>query len=328
MLQQTQVKTVIPYYRRFLETFPTFRDLAQAPLDLILKRWEGLGYYSRARNLRSLAKTLAEQGRKTLPDTFEELMKLPGIGRYTAGAVLSIAFSKDYPVVDGNVQRVLCRYFGIRQNVAHPDVQRKLWDLAGQLLVKGEASDFNQALMELGALVCTPKNPLCTSCPLRKTCKARQLGIQEKLPVKTKKKPLPHVQIGAGVIWRNKQILISQRPVKGLLGGLWEFPGGKVEKYETISNCVQREIQEELGVRVRVGKRLAAVDHAYSHFKITLHVHHCDYLSGRPQKLGVQDFRWVKPADLKRFAFPAANQPIIDLLTAPDKAQTARQGAS
>jgi len=212
------------------------------------------------------------------------------------------------------VQRVLARFFGIRENIALPPVRRGLWELAGALLIKGSAGTFNQALMELGALVCVPQNPDCPRCPLRKNCTARRMGLENEIPVKTKKAPVPRYQIGAGVIWKGDQLLISQRPLKGLLGGLWEFPGGKQEPGESLAQCVRREIKEELGVEVRVGKALARVDHAYTHFKITLHAYACRYLRGKPRPLGVRDWRWVKPAQLRRFAFPAANQPIIEKL--------------
>ena len=312
MLQQTQVKTVIPYYYRFLKQFPTFAALARAPIHRVLKAWEGLGYYSRARNLHALAKVVLKRKDKTLPSTYEELIEMPGIGRYTAGAVLSIAFKKDYPVVDGNVQRVLARYFGIREMVHKPEIVKRLWSLAEHNLPKGNASVYNQALMELGALICTPRDWRCSDCPLRKGCAAFRLNLQAEIPLKSKKPPVPHYHIGAGVIWKDEQLLISQRPMKGLLGGLWEFPGGKQEPGETLQECVRREIKEELDIDVKVGKLAAPpIDHAYSHFKITLHPHHCTYRSGQPKAIGVQDFRWVLPGDLKRFAFPAANQPII-----------------
>lgn len=326
MLQQTQVQTVIPYYRRWLKVFPTFGALAKAPLNKVLKQWEGLGYYSRARNLHSLAKTVIKQYKGKLPSTFAELKALPGIGRYTAGAVLSIAFNKDYPVVDGNVQRVLARYFGITQNVARPETQKQLWKLATSLVPAGRAGDYNQALMELGALICTPRNPNCPKCPVRSRCEALLHGQQTKIPIKTKKTSTPHFHIGAGVIWHHGKILISQRPLKGLLGGLWEFPGGKQEAGETLRETVRREIQEELGIQVEVGKKLVKVDHAYSHFKITLHAHDCAYLSGNVQNLGVMAWRWVKPHELTRFAFPAANQPIIRKLLG--KAQNVPAGDS
>jgi A/G-specific adenine glycosylase len=326
MLQQTQVQTVIPYYKRWVSTFPSFQVLAKMPLNKVLKAWEGLGYYSRARNLHALAKVVVQRHRGKLPSTFEELKALPGIGRYTAGAVLSIAFGKDYPVVDGNVMRVLARHFAIRKDITLPATQHELWELAGRLLPHGRAGTYNQALMELGATICTPKNPACPKCPVQSTCLARRQNIQNELPIKKKSGPTPHYTIGAGVVRHGDKILISQRPLNGLLGGLWEFPGGKKEPGESLKETVRREIQEELGIKVAVGKKLVEVDHAYSHFKITLHAHDCVYRSGKVQALGVRDWRWVRPQDLKRFAFPAANQPIIRKLLG--KAQSVRAGGS
>jgi len=314
MLQQTQVQTVIPYYHRFLKTFPSFQSLARAPLQRVLKLWEGLGYYSRARNLHALAKAVVRAHDGHLPSTYDELKALPGIGRYTAGAILSIAFDKDYPVVDGNVMRVLARYFAIRGDIRKPATQSEFWNLVEKLLPHGKAGDFNQAIMELGATICTPKNPTCPRCPLRHSCQARRQNLQDVLPVKKKAAATPHFHIGAGVVRRGDKILISQRPLKGLLGGLWEFPGGKQEPGESLRDTVRREIKEELGINIEVGKKLAEIDHAYSHFKITLHAHECAYRSGQVQALGVRAWRWVKPHELKRFAFPAANQPIIQKL--------------
>jgi A/G-specific adenine glycosylase len=324
MLQQTQVQTVIPYYRRWLKKFPTFRALAKAPLNKALKQWEGLGYYSRARNLQALSKVVMKQHGGRLPSTFDQLKSLPGIGRYTAGAVLSIAFEKHYPVVDGNVMRVLARYFLIREDITFTATQKHFWELAQRLVPRGRAGDYNQAVMELGATICTPRSPQCPACPVRKNCKARQLGLQEELPLKKKKSATPHFHIGAGVIWHEGKILISQRPLKGLLGGLWEFPGGKQERGESLRETVRREIEEELGIQVDVGRKLAEVDHAYSHFKITLHAHDCAYRSGKIQALGVMNWKWVRPLELSRFAFPAANQPIIRILLG--RVQTARAG--
>jgi A/G-specific adenine glycosylase len=326
MLQQTQVQTVIPYYHRFLKAFPTFESLAKAPIDRVLKLWEGLGYYSRARNLHTLAKVVRARLDKTLPRTFKDLIELPGIGRYTAGAVLSIAFDQDYPVVDGNVQRVLTRVYGITENVAKPETQKKLWSLAESLVPKGNACDYNQALMELGALICLPQNPLCKECPVFRRCWARKNRRQNELPVKHKKAPIPHRQVGAGVIWNKGRSLISRRPMKGLLGGLWEFPGGKQEPGEPIEETIRREIHEELGIEVAVGEKLAVVDHAYSHFKITLHTHACEYVNGTPKAIGVTMWKWVEPRELKKYAFPAANQVVLKKLLShpvPDKAQTA-----
>lgn len=312
MLQQTQVQTVVPYYHRFLEAFPTFEALAQAPLDRVLKLWEGLGYYARARNLHRLAQTVVQDFDSTLPSDFQTLRGLPGIGRYTAGAVASIAFRQDYPVVDGNVQRVFARYFAIDRNLNNPAEKEKLWSLAESLIPSGEAGDYNQALMELGATICTPQQPHCGLCPIRKGCQALRKNLQHTLPLKKKVKKIPHFDIGAGVIWRAGRILISQRPLKGLLGGLWEFPGGKKERGETLQQCIAREIQEELGVSVKVGHPFAKVKHAYSHFKITLHVHSCTYRSGTPRTIGCRAWKWIAPKELKKYAFPGANQPIIE----------------
>ncbi len=311
LLQQTQVTTVIPYYERFLAHFPTVQALAAAPLDDVLKTWEGAGYYARARNLHRAAKEIVEQYGGKLPDTVDELLKLPGIGRYTAGAIASIAFSRDAPILDGNVIRVLCRYFGIREDIRDNSTRDELWELSTELVPHGEASDFNQALMDHGATICTPRKPRCLLCPVMRGCVARQEGIQEQLPVKRKKKPNPHYIIGVGIIWKRGSILIQQRKPEGLLGGLWEFPGGKLEPGESLSDCVHREVKEELGIEVKVGEEFAAVDHGYTHFSITMHAFSCEYLSGRPRPVSATAYKWVKPGELEKYAFPAANRKII-----------------
>ena len=311
MLQQTQVDTVIPYYHRFLKRFPTFGALARAPLDAVLKHWEGLGYYSRARNLHALAKIVQKNHRGRLPEQPEALRALPGIGPYTAGALLSIAFNKNAAVLDGNVERVLARYFGLTQDLRTTKERKKLWALAESLVPPGEAGDYNQAVMELGATICTPRNPDCDACPVRIQCAARKRNLTELIPFKKAAKTVPHYQIGAGVIWKGDKLLISQRPLNGLLGGLWEFPGGKRKPSESMKACVRREIKEELDISVTVGAQMAQIDHAYSHFKITLHAHRCRYASGRPKPIGCRAWRWISPPELKKFAFPAANQPII-----------------
>jgi A/G-specific adenine glycosylase len=316
MLQQTQVDTVIPYYHRFLKAFPTFQALAKAPLGRVLKLWEGLGYYSRARNLHALARTVVKNHQGKLPRDPEALRALPGIGPYTAGAILSIAFNKDHAVLDGNVERVLARHFGWAHDLRTTQARKALWAKAESLVPAGDAGDYNQAVMELGALICSPRAPQCAICPASADCVARKKNLTDQIPFKRKTKAIPHHHIGAGVIWKGDKLLISQRPLNGLLGGLWEFPGGKQEPKESLAQCVAREIKEELNVRVSVGRKLAEIDHAYSHFKITLHAHHCRYLSGTPQPIGCRAWRWVSPTQLKNFAFPAANQPIIQHITA------------
>jgi A/G-specific adenine glycosylase len=316
MLQQTQAATVIPYFWRFTERFPTVQALAQAPLDDVLKLWEGLGYYARARNLhRAAHKVVAEFGGQ-LPDTVEELSRLPGIGRYTAGAIASLAFGRDAPVVDGNVKRVLCRLDAIRGDVRQPKIQNLLWNLAEANLPKGKAGRWNEAMMELGATICTPRSPQCNACPLAQVCRARALGVQDKLPARAASQRTPHYDVTAAVIRKRGRVLIAQRPLGGMLGGLWEFPGGKKKRGESLEECLRREIREELGVVIEVGQRVTQVQHAYTHFRITLHAFECRHVRGRPRALQVADWRWVTLDGLDLFAFAVTDRKIIKALRA------------
>jgi A/G-specific adenine glycosylase len=317
MLHQTRVQTVLPYYRRFLGVFPDWPSLAAAPLDRVLKAWEGLGYYARARNLHALAQRVCSEYGGHLPDSEEELLALPGVGPYTAGAILSICFGRDLPAIDGNTRRVLCRVFQITQDPTRPAGRRRLQAIAASLLPPGQADIFNQAFMDLGAVICTPRQPACDDCPLSDACRARQLHVQESLPVRRPRKLLPHHDIAAGVIWRREHILIARRPPKGLLGGLWEFPGGKREPTEGLEECLVREVREELGIEIEVDQLLTTVRHAYTHFRITLHAFHCRHISGEPQAIGCTSWRWVTPQQLDQYAFPAANRAIIESLQCP-----------
>ena len=314
MLQQTQVATVIDYYNRFLKRFPTVEKLARAKQDTVLKLWEGLGYYSRGRNLHKAAKTIVGEYNGQLPDTLEELQKIPGIGRYTAGAIASIAFNKPAPILDGNVIRVLCRLFRINGNPKDTAVKNKLWELADEMVHTKHPGDFNEAMMELGAMVCTPSNPLCQSCPLKKYCAAFKHNEQESLPFKQKQAPLPHYAIVVGVVYKDGKILIDKRKQNALLGGLWEFPGGKKQKNESFKTAVAREVKEETGIDIEVGTRLCIVKHTYSHFKITLHAYLCEQKGGTAKPLGCDAVKWATLKELKRHAFPAANIKIIKKL--------------
>jgi A/G-specific adenine glycosylase len=314
MLQQTQVKTVEAYYRRFIDRFPSVKELARAAPDEVMKSWEGLGYYGRARHLHRAAREVVDRFGGLIPDTLEELISLPGIGRYTAGAILSIAFGKREAVLDGNVIRVLSRMFHITEDIRKSSTGKLLWSLSESLLPKRRLRDYNQALMELGALVCRIRNPACSDCPISGICEAKRLSIQQELPVKSRRKPVPHYQVTAGIIWDGDRLLITRRPPKGLLGGLWEFPGGKLEPDESLEDCLKREIREELGIDIDVGACLTSVEHAYTHFKITLHAFECRYQGGRIQLIGVDDYRWILPRELDGFALPAADHKIIDML--------------
>lgn len=314
MLQQTQVATVMPYYTRFLKRFPSIEHLAEASIDDVMKAWEGLGYYSRARHLHETARIIRQRYHGKFPVTLDQLLELPGIGRYTAGAILSIAFNKHVPIVDGNIIRLLTRVFHVTESVGLSTTQKTLWETAESLLPRKRVSDFNQGLMELGALLCTPKNPKCPACPIRKQCEAYKLSIQQELPVKPARKPVPHYDVTAAVIWDKDRFLITKRPPHGLLGGLWEFPGGKQERGESLESCLKREIREELAIDIDVCDLLIEVKHAYTHFKITLHVFQCMYRGGVIEMLGCTDFRWIQSNELDQYAFPAADHKVIKLL--------------
>ena len=315
MLQQTRVEQMRTYFERFATAFPTINALAAAPEDKVLKAWEGLGYYARARNLHNAAKKVVAEFSGQLPETFEELLSLPGVGDYTAAAISSIAFNRAHPVLDGNVTRVLCRLLLVEENPRKTAVRKRLIAVAQRLMVTTRPGDFNQSLMELGARVCTPFRPLCSECPVEKFCSAqRQLEDPALLPVKVRKTKRPHYDVTAGLIWKGPYLLIAQRPAKGMLGGLWEFPGGKCEEGESYAECLRREIKEELDFDIEVGDHLTSVDHGYSHFTITLHAFEAEYLRGKPQAIGCDDWKWVSPKELDDFAMPRADRRVIETL--------------
>lgn len=322
MLQQTQIETVKPYYARFLAAYPTVSDLAAAPIDDVLKHWEGLGYYSRARNLHRAAQTVTANGGQ-FPQTAAALLALPGVGRYTAGAISSIAFDERAPVLDGNVIRVFARLLDLPDDVTQPATQTRLWAQADSWLPDARPGDYNQALMQLGQLVCRPRQPRCNDCPIRAHCRAYQHETQGERPVRTRKGAPPHYDVGAGMVWRDGRVLIAQRAQEGLLGGLWEFPGGKVEPGESLPDCVRRELREELAIDVEVGDLFAVVKHGFTHFSITLHAFHCTLIAGEPnpaaanlpQDKQAQAVAWVTPAECERYAFGKADREIVTELT-------------
>ena len=314
MLQQTQVDTVIPYFRRFLASFPTVNDLAAADIQAVLKQWEGLGYYSRARNLHKAARQIIHDRNGEMPETFDELRSLPGFGPYTAAAVGSIAFDLSEPVVDGNVLRVFTRFWGIADDIRRPIVRNKIRDRLRPFIKETSPGDFNQAMMELGALICRPTKPDCSACPLRKDCVANGEDRVEELPVKTTKAPTPHYEIAVGVIHRKGRILIAKRPQESMLGGLWEFPGGKREPDETLDVAVVREIMEETGLKAIVGEKIITLRHTYSHFSITLTAFACRAEPGKAIPHAADELKWVRPSDLDSYPFPSANKKIIQAI--------------
>jgi A/G-specific adenine glycosylase len=301
MLQQTRVEAVIPYFERWMRLFPSIQALAQAGEQEVLAAWEGLGYYSRARNLHRAARLMVEQHAGQLPRDPEALRQLPGIGRYTLGAIASIAFGLDLPALDGNLKRVFARVFDVEQPVDSPAGEKRLWELVAENLPAGRAGDYHQGLMDIGAGICLPRRPRCLLCPLLDMCRARQIGVEEARPVKKPRRETPHYTVTAAVIRRGPKVLLARRPAKGLLGGLWEYPGGKVEAGEELAQALQREIGEELGSGLVVGDPFGVYRHAYTHFRITLHAFLCKLTGAPPQALEAEEIRWVPLSELDQY---------------------------
>lgn len=333
MLQQTRVAVVVGYFQRWMERFPTLEALAAADLDEVLKLWEGLGYYARARNLHKTARLLLADGAGELPVESAALLALPGIGRYSAGAILSLAHNQPQPLLDGNVKRVLARLADLAQPVDQPTIERTLWQTATTLVEAAQPSAMgvpthgalNEALMEVGALICTPRNPRCLLCPIREECHAYARGTVDARPVRSPRKRTPHYNVAAGVIWQgdpfDSLLLIAQRPAEGLLGGLWEFPGGKwetqdgaIEGNPDLRATLRREIREELAMEITVGAEVTQVAHAFTHFRITLHAFHARHTGGEPQTHGVAAFQWIAYTSLPDFPMGKADRIVTQTL--------------
>jgi A/G-specific adenine glycosylase len=315
MLQQTQVGTVIPYYGRFIERFADIGHLARAGQQEVLKLWEGLGYYARARNFHRAAMLVAERHGGRVPGGWDEFRNLPGVGDYIAAAVLSIAFDQPFAVVDGNVKRVLARLFAMDTPVNAAGSERVFHPAAGMLLDRLRPGTFNQAVMELGALVCTPRNPDCGGCPLACHCRVRKEGAEGRYPLRLARAAPPEVAVAVGVVFKNGRVLITRRPPVGLLGGLWEFPGGKVMEGERPEETCVREIREEVNLRIAVEAPLARVRHRYTHLSVVMDVFRCRHLSGRVRLKGPEAHRWIRIAEIPDYPFPRANHKFIPLLT-------------
>lgn len=314
MLQQTRVETVVDYYDRFTTAFPDVASLAAASEDRVLKMWEGLGYYSRARNLLRAARWVVRDGGGAFPETATELERLPGVGRYTAGAVASIAFGEASPVLDGNVKRVLARLHRVEESIDDTATTNRMWAMAAALVDPRSPGDSNQALMELGARVCTPRNPRCDACPVVGSCVAFEAGVVETLPRRRPKKPVPHHDVVALAIRKSGRHLFLRRPSEGLLGGLWEFPGGHVAPNESKEEAIRRTVAETTGLTVTPGDAVASVDHAYSHFKITLHLFRCADFDGTAEPRTHTAMRWLRASDFERYAFPKATLRLLAFL--------------
>jgi A/G-specific adenine glycosylase len=314
MLQQTQVETVIPYYQHWLAKFPTLADLANANENEVLKVWEGLGYYSRARNLLKSAKIICDELNCEFPRDLSQLRKLPGVGDYIAGAVASIAFGQREAALDGNGKRVLARLYAYAKPVNLEKNAKELKQVLDDLLPEQQAGDFNQALMDLGSRICLPRRPKCGDCPLKSDCAANQQGLQLEIPVKTSRRPVPHYQVVAAVIREGDCVLIDKRPSNALLGGMWEFPGGKVEQGESLEQAIVREIREELGLEIIAGSEFGQYEHAYTHFSVTVHAILCDILRGEVKALEADEIAWVSLNNLDDYPMGKVDRQIsIDL---------------
>jgi A/G-specific adenine glycosylase len=311
MLQQTQVATVIPYFELWMARFPTIRALAEAAEDEVLHAWQGLGYYSRARNLLRGAQAVLQRHHGRIPDRVEDLLALPGVGQYTAGAIASIAYNVSAPIVDGNVIRVLSRLFALRGDPHRAPLKGRLWELAGALIPEGEAREFNPALMELGATLCTPVNPRCGSCPVAAACEARRLGIQEELPETAARPRVTPVHMVAGLVWRSGRVLIAQRRAdESRWAGMWQFPNTEVRPGETAEGAVRRAVSETVGLETDPADRATLVRHSVTRYRITLEAFPCPTAHGEPQRVGCQAWSWVCPAQLGDYALPAAHRAI------------------
>jgi A/G-specific adenine glycosylase len=312
MLQQTQVETVLGYYEPFLARFPTLAALAAASQQEVLKLWEGLGYYRRARALHRAARQVVAQHGGALPADVEALRDLPGIGPYTAGAIASIAFDIPAPAIDGNVRRVLARVLAL------PDPTPAPLRAAAQVLIPADAPGaFNEALIELGATLCRPQSPRCLLCPWPAVCRAHQQGEPERYPRPKPRRAIPHYDVVAAVTLREDgHVLVARRPEHAMLGGLWEFPGGKREQGETLEAALRRELQEEMGIDVAVGRQVTVVQHAYTHFRITLYAFVCQLRAGEPRCIECADFRWSTLAELSTLPMAVTDRKIAEAVAA------------
>lgn len=315
MLQQTRVETVLPYFERFINRFPDLKTLATASQEEVLRLWEGLGYYSRARNLHKAALQVLLKYGGQIPSNVTGLKNLPGIGEYTAAAIASIAFGKPEAAVDGNIKRIYSRILALQEPYGSVRFDKTINDYAQIVLPPDRPGDFNQALMDLGSNVCLPRQPLCQACPVKYYCLALKQGIQNDLPVRIKKAAIPHYDVCVAVIISDGKTLLGQRQETGLLAGLWEFPGGKVEAANvSLEESLVREVYEKTGLEITVGEKIGIFKHAYTHFKITVHAWHAKPLSNQ-QLLVSAGFRWVSPDELADYPMGKVARKISDQIS-------------
>lgn len=319
MLQQTQAATVVPYFERFLRAFPTVGTLAAADEQEVLRRWEGLGYYRRARNLHRAAKEIVARHNGQLPDDPVVLRRLPGLGRYTCNAVLSQAFDRRLPILEANSQRLLSRLFGRVEDPRQPEARRWLWQAAEEILPNHEVGAFNQALMELGALVCTPASPRCSQCPLASRCVARKLGRQESIPARTPPPRVVQVQEAAVIVRRGEKVLLVQRPTTGRWAGLWEFPHGPLLDGESHEVAASRLLRQLTGLEAKLGSELLTIRHGVTRFRITLTCFQAEYTGDEFQSSFYVEGRWLSLAELAAYPVSSPQRRLARFLLSPSR---------
>jgi len=310
MLQQTTVRAAFPYYERWLRLFPDVNALARASRQKVLRAWQGLGYYERARSLHDAARIIVKKFSGRLPDDVEKLRALPGFGPYTAAAVASIAFDRPFPVLDANVRRLIMRLEHLAGPLG-PRTDRTVLDFLEARLPRRGAGDFNQALMELGALICKPRNPLCLLCPLRPSCRAAKVGQQELIPP-PRKTATKKIDAVVAIIRKDGRLLVQKRPPGGLLADLWEFPGGKRQRGESLEQALRREVREELGVEVVSARPLTSVKHAYTQFLV--HLHAFEVTADQEPTLIRGRRRWVTLRGVRKYPLPSGSVRLVEFL--------------
>ncbi|MGK5092192.1 A/G-specific adenine glycosylase [Deltaproteobacteria bacterium TL4] len=311
MLQQTQVRTVLPYYQRWMQVLPNLEAVAEASENVILKLWEGLGYYSRARNIHKTAKILVAQYQAQFPGEPHQLLELPGIGRYTAGAILSIAFNQKPPIVDGNVTRILCRIMDYRELPTSAPMQKRLWALAEAWIPEQQARWFNQAMMELGATLCYVNAPACLLCPVQLFCKAYHAQSTAQVPAKKTAKLLKPVIHVLAIVQQGNQILVDKRPATGLMGGLWEFPNFEITKEADLKQQLHELLYQQWQLSVTVLQQLPTFKHRYTTFKATQHCYLCQYHS---QTKSARQGQWLTLEELSQLSFSAPQAKLMEHL--------------
>ncbi|MCW5202603.1 A/G-specific adenine glycosylase [Desulfobulbus sp. US4] len=315
MGQQTQMERVVAYFNNWIRQFPDIQTLAAASEQEVIKAWEGLGYYSRVQNIRKAADILVQKYGAELPDDESQLLALPGIGPYTAAAILSIAFNRAVPLLDANVERILCRLDDIDLPVKQTTIQKLLLQRCSDLLPQDDARNFNQALMEFGALICTPKKPACTACPLQQHCLSYARDIVDLRPIPGKKEKRIDISMACGIIQHSDRFYIQQRLEKDVWGGLWEFPGGRIKEGESPEQAAVREIIEETEFQVTDLRPFATAVHHYTKYRVTLEAFFCtlqDNQSVEPVLHAASQYKWVTFNELSTFAFPAGHRQLIE----------------